>query len=560
MADIVIVNPRFEVSFWGLETCMPLFGKRANMPIACLPLLAALVPRHHDVSIVDENIEALDFDRLARADMVCLTGMSLQGHRIRDILSELRARGVFTVVGGPMATVEPEELEDLADVIFIGEADLTWPQFIRDWEQGKHRSRYTQDEKTDLATLPRPRLELIKTQHYMFGSLQISRGCPFTCEFCDIIVTFGRKPRLKTSTQVLEELDGFLRAGVKIVFIVDDNLIGNKKAIKPILEDIIAWQEARGYPLTFFTEASLDLAEEDDLMALMGRAGFQSVFVGIESPNEASLKETKKLQNVRPRAGTLLDRVHRIQRHGLDVWCGMIVGFDHDDETVFEGIPRFLDEARLANALVGQLFAIPTTPLHKRLKAEGRLHSEEESGRLGTNVVPLLMKPQDMRQGFSNLMKGLYSAESYFRRVDDLFLTERFAYAVHRLPYWRNHRWAWSKRYIGNYLKAIVLWSRLSRSVDDPALLARYRQQVRRVLLTRAGEPHILFNYLIKIAMHFHYVSITTQLRSSDDEDAAMPGSVLSFSRSAAPRRAVASPRSKALSEVPPAQRVSAER
>src|SRR5687768_14265342 len=345
MADIVIINPRFDISFWGLERCLPLFGKRANLPVACLPLLAALVPNHHEVTLIDENVEDIDFERLARADLVCLTGMSIQGNRLIEILQKVKSRGVMTAVGGPMATVEPESLEGHADVIFVGEADETWPQFLRDWEQGCPKSRYEQREKTDLTKLPLPRIDLLKVDRYMFGSLQISRGCPFTCEFCDIIVTFGRRPRLKTSEQVLAELEGFVQAGFNIVFIVDDNLIGNKKAIKPILRDIIQWQQEREYPLTLFTEASLDLAEDEELMDLMGRANFQNVFIGIETPNEESLRETKKLQNVRPNAGTLLERVHRVQNTGIDVWCGMIVGFDHDDPSIFDVMPRFLAES-----------------------------------------------------------------------------------------------------------------------------------------------------------------------------------------------------------------------
>ena len=257
MADIVIVNPRFEISFWGLEHCMPLFGKQANLPVACLGLLAALVPDHHDVTLIDENVEEIDFYRLGRADMVCVTGMNIQGRRLIEILEEVRARGVMTVVGGPMATVEPEALEELADVLFVGEADETWPEFLAAWEKGQHKSRYEQGEKTDVTKLPVPRTDLLKINRYMFGSMQISRGCPFTCEFCDIIVTFGRRPRLKTSEQVIAELEDFLQAGFKMVFVVDDNLIGNKKAIKAVLRDIIRWQQARAYPLTLFTEASL---------------------------------------------------------------------------------------------------------------------------------------------------------------------------------------------------------------------------------------------------------------------------------------------------------------
>jgi len=290
----------------------PPSGKRANLPVACLALLASLVPHQHEVRLIDENVEDIDFARLASADLVCLTGMSIQGRRVREILEEVRSLGVMTVVGGPLATVEEETLDGLADVVFVGEADETWPQFLRHWEQGRYKSRYEQQEKTDVTRLPLPRIGLLKTDRYMFGSMQISRGCPFTCEFCDIIVTFGRRPRLKTSAQVLAELEGFRRAGLNIIFVVDDNLIGNRKAIKPILRDIIEWQQQRAYPLTLFTEASIDLAEDEELMELMGLANFQSVFVGIESPNEDSLLETKKVQSVRPNAGTLLDRVRRI--------------------------------------------------------------------------------------------------------------------------------------------------------------------------------------------------------------------------------------------------------
>jgi radical SAM superfamily enzyme YgiQ (UPF0313 family) len=312
----------------------------------------------------------------------------------------------------------------------------TWPQFLHDWDLGCHKSRYEQQEKTDVTRLPLPRIDLLKTDRYMFGSMQISRGCPFTCEFCDIIVTFGRRPRLKTSEQILAELESFRKAGFRIVFVVDDNLIGNKKAIKPILSDIVRWQQERGYPLALCTEATLDLAEDEELMQLMGLANFWSVFVGIESPNEASLIETKKLQNVRPKAGTLLERVHRIQSHGLEVWCGMIVGFDHDDRAIFDAIPKFIDDARIGNALIGLLHAIPTTPLHVRLKESGRLNDEEASNRYGTNVVPLLMSREELRDGFVDAMRKAYTLDAYFGRTDALFIGDGFRFAPQQRDYW----------------------------------------------------------------------------------------------------------------------------
>lgn len=527
MSDIVIINPRFNVSFWGMEKSMGLLGKRANLPVACLPLLAALVPDHHDVTIIDENVEEIDFDRVERADLVCVTGMSVQGNRLRQVLQEARMRGCFTAVGGPMATVEPERLEDLADVLFVGEADTTFPQFLIDWEQGKHKRRYEQLHKTDLTSLPAPKVGLLKSSRYMFGSMQISRGCPFTCEFCDIIVTFGRKPRLKSSEQVLSELDAYVREGMRIVFIVDDNLIGNKKAIKPILRDITSWQEARGYPLTLFTEASLDLAEDEELMDLMGRAGFQSVFIGIESPNEAALKETKKLQNVRPRAGSLLERVHRIQDHGLDVWCGMIVGFDSDDASVFDALPRFLAQSHIGSALVGLLHAIPTTPLHARLKGEGRLSSDSDSDLYGTNVIPLGLDRRDLRDGFLRVMRDLYTPQAYFSRVDSLFLDRRFKFTVHGLDYWRTHRWKWFARFTANYVRFAVLASRLLMYVEQPELRTAYLQQLLRIVRRRYAEPHILFIYAIKIAMHYHYDALVA---ANGD---AVPNGLRSFSRDA---------------------------
>jgi radical SAM superfamily enzyme YgiQ (UPF0313 family) len=530
VADIVIVNPRFDLSFWGMERCMGLLGKRANLPVACLSLLAALVPRHHDVTLIDENVEPIDFEQLGRADMVCLTGMSVQAQRLREILKEVRARGVLTVVGGAMATVEPEQLEGLADVIFVGEADVTWPQFLREWEEGRHCARYVQAERTDLTQLPLPRLELLKTQHYLFGSLQISRGCPFTCEFCDIIVTFGRKPRHKTSEQVLAELDSQRRAGLKVVLVVDDNLIGNKKAIKPILRAIIKWQQERAYPLILFTEASLDLAEDDELMELMGLAGFNSVFIGLESPNEASLKETKKLQNIRPQAGTMIERVHRVQAHGLDVWCGMIVGFDHDDASVFKVMPDFLIEARLATSMIGLLHAIPTTPLYKRLKTEGRLNDMAETARLGTNVVPLGIDREELAMRFATLMRAVYAADAYFDRLDALFVRDRFKFAMQRLSYWREHRLAWVKTVAEHYVKFFVLAARLLLGVEDRDLRTKYRQQLLRVMRVRAFEPHILFVYAVKTALHYHYAAITGAWGPTAGGLHAVPDGMRSFS------------------------------
>jgi radical SAM superfamily enzyme YgiQ (UPF0313 family) len=265
----VLINPRFTPSYWGMNYALPFLGASAVLPVINLPLLAALTPPGHTVTLIDENVEPIDFARCARADIVGLTGMHVQRGRMHAIVAELKQRGIFTVIGGPWVTVFPQDFGDTPDVIFIGEAEQTWPRFLAEWAAGQHRRRYEQDEKTDMASVPAPRLDLLPMHKYLYGSVQLSRGCPFTCEFCDIIVVFGRRPRVKTARQVITELESCLAVGRDNLFIVDDNLIGNKKAIKAILLEIIAWQEAHGYPLKLATEASIDLAEDDELLRLM---------------------------------------------------------------------------------------------------------------------------------------------------------------------------------------------------------------------------------------------------------------------------------------------------
>jgi radical SAM superfamily enzyme YgiQ (UPF0313 family) len=370
MPDIVLINPRLEISNYGLEHALPFLGRKAVAPVASLPLLAALTPAGFQVTVIDENVEPIDFARCAAADIVGVTGMVVHRLRMREILVELKRRGCFTVVGGPWITVWEEDFGELADVVFIGEAEETWPQFLSDWRAGAWQRRYEQCQRTDMSRVPAPRLDLLKMDRYAFGNIQFSRGCPFTCEFCDIIVVFGRRPRFKTVPQVIAELDQLAGHGIDTVFVVDDNLVGNKKAIKQLLPLVIEWQEKNGYPMSFLAEASLDLADDPELLSLMVEANFSTVFVGIETPNEAALRETKKLQNLR-KGGSMLDKVHAIQAAGLEVWSGMIVGFDSDRADIFEIQRRFVEEARIINALVNLLVAIPKTPLHERLTREG---------------------------------------------------------------------------------------------------------------------------------------------------------------------------------------------
>jgi len=513
MADIVLINPRFEISFWGLEHALPFMGKRASLPVAALPLLAALTPPPHRVTLIDEGVEAIDFDRCARADIVGVTGMVVQRRRMREILAELKARGVFTAVGGPWVSVKEDYFERLADTIFVGEAEETWPRFLRDWEQGAPQRRYEQAEKTDMTRVPAPRLDLLKMRRYAFGSVQFSRGCPFQCEFCDIIVMLGRRPRLKTAAQILIELENLRAQGMSTVFIVDDNLIGNKKAIKEVLREVIAWQERKGYPRTFVTEASIDLADDAELMSLMVEANIVAVFVGIESPNEASLRETKKLQNLRE-GGSVIEKVRRIQAAGMEVWAGMILGFDNDDAGVFEAHRAFLAEARISTAMVGMLSAIPRTPLHERLVGAGRLDLADDPA-YGTNVMPLQMSRETLSQGYVRLMESLYGPTAYFDRLDDLYLFDRIDVdrAWHR--YGKRHPWRGRMRRLRLWLETGGLMTRLMLRVPDAALRREYRRRVRASLRVRR-DPFIVRIYAIKSAMHYHALNLARRLAAPD--------------------------------------------
>ena len=513
MADIVLINPRFEESYWGLEHALPLFGKRANLPIASMPLLAALTPAEHHITLLDENVAPIDFDRVARADIVGLTGMIVQRFRMREILEELNARGAFVVVGGPWVTVKEDYFGDLADVIFVGEAEETWPRFLDEWQQGRHQPRYEQLEKTDMTRVPCPRYDQIDARHYMFGSLQISRGCPFQCEFCDIIVTFGRRPRLKTSAQVIAELEAMRAIGMEMVFIVDDNLIGNKKAIAPVLRDVGQWQRDNGYPFMFFTEASLDLADDPPLMQLMADANIQAVFVGIESPNAESLRETLKFQNLRA-GGSMIEKIHAIQTAGMEVWTGMIVDFDHDDETIFDAQVEFLRDARVVHSSLGMLTAIPKTPLYDRLAAEDRLDLDDPPA-CGTNVIPLRLSREALCDGYIRVMQQLFDVTAFFDRADSLYHDTSFQFNRAQRAYWRRHPLVWLKAQTRYLVQSAVLYRRLMRYVAEPELRREYRRRLGKLWRLRR-EPAALFIYLIKCAAHYHYQRMAGRMSRED--------------------------------------------
>ncbi|HET8531693.1 MAG TPA: B12-binding domain-containing radical SAM protein [Methylomirabilota bacterium] len=415
---LYLIAPKNPESFWTFDRILPSLRKRCVFPNLALPTVAGLTPPPHEVVLCDENVEAIDFD--TDADVVGITGFVIHKRRMFEIAEAFRRRGKLVVAGGPFATLCPEELHDKVDVLFVGEAEYTWPRFVRDYEAGRWQAEYRQEEKPSMLDSPLPRFDLLRVDRYRSMAIQFARGCPFNCEFCDIIVMYGRRPRTKSTAQVLAEVEAIHRLGVANIFVVDDNFIGNKKEAKELLRALAAWQEARHYPLEFMTEVSLNVAQDDELLALMKRAHFTTIFVGIESPRAASLLETKKTQNTRE---DIVTSVHRIQAAGIEVMAGMIVGFDHDDPSIFEEQFQFIQQARIPISMTGMLNAVPKTPLHARLKAAGRLIADSVGDQfVFTNVVPGGMSRLELYEGYRSLLRRLYSYRAYRRRAMDFIL------------------------------------------------------------------------------------------------------------------------------------------
>lgn len=404
---LLLINPRFTESFWSFRFAVNdiVPGKRTLNPPLGLATLAALCPRHWQVTIVDENVESIPLD--PEADIVGVCGMGVQFPRQRELLNYYRSRGYYVVAGGSYASLCPEKYEALADTVIAGEAEYIWPTFCREFDGGTAQALYRETGTVALTDSPTPRFDLLKLSLYNTASMQFSRGCPYMCEFCDIIVMFGRRPRMKSVEQIGHELDALRAEGARQVFFVDDNLIGNRAQAKVLLRFLADYQAQHDYRFGFGTEASLNLAQDEELMDLMRMANFAWVFIGIETPDEAALKLTRKTQNM---GGDILGALRRIYAHGIDVLAGFIVGFDTDTLDTFDRQRHFIMDSGIQAAMVGLLTALPRTPLYQRLEQEGRLierADDTDNTRPGTNIVPKNMGYDDMVAAYQRLYRSL---------------------------------------------------------------------------------------------------------------------------------------------------------
>jgi radical SAM superfamily enzyme YgiQ (UPF0313 family) len=412
---ILLVYPQSPDTFWSFKHVLHFVSKRSTYPPLGLLTIAAMLPEDWELKLVDLNTGRLRDEHLRWADYVMVSAMLVQKQSVEEIVARCAAFGKPVIAGGPLFTTGHSAFPNIQHFV-LGEAEDVMPQLVEDLKHGMLRPIYQAEDRPDITRVPAPRWDLVNLKHYVTMAVQFSRGCPYDCEFCDIIIMNGRVPRTKTPAQLIAELETLRQRGWKdMVFIVDDNFIGDKRRTKELLRELIAWRDRTRAEMGFLTEASVNLADDAELCGLMVRAGFTKVFLGIETPSAEALQECHKIQN---RGRDLVETVQTLQRAGLEVMGGFIVGFDSDKSDIFKRQFDFIQQSGVVTAMVGLLNALPQTKLWHRLKREGRL--EKDSTGNNTDVV-LNFKPklgkEYLQSGYRELMKKLYEPKVYYQRI-----------------------------------------------------------------------------------------------------------------------------------------------
>lgn len=424
----LLLYPKFPKSFWSFKYALPFIGKKSAFPPLGLLTLAAMLPGDWERKLIDLNVEDLNDEEIQRADFIFISAMVIQKESVKEIIGLAKKFNKKIIAGGPLFTTGYEEFSEDVDHFILGEAEISLPRFIEDYKSNNLKKFYKPhnlssegrkklNQWPDIKNTPLPLWELIDMKKYASMSIQFSRGCPFNCEFCDIVLLNGRFPRAKSKEQISDELSALYQRGWRgNVFFVDDNFIGNKEKLKKeILPAVISWMRENNFPFTFNTQVSINLADDRELMELMTRAGFDTVFIGIESPDEESLKECGKFQNINR---NLLDSIRLIQNQGLQVQAGFIIGFDQDTPSIFDRMILFIQRSGIATAMVGLLQAPPKTRLWERLKKEKRLISQPTGSNTDCtiNFIPR-MNLQSLNSGYKRVVNYIYSPKNYYQRL-----------------------------------------------------------------------------------------------------------------------------------------------
>jgi len=429
---ILLVYPQYPDTFWSFKHALKLASKKASFPPLGILTVAAMLPQEWEKKLVDMNVAPLTDEAIKWADYVFISAMTVQRDSVKEVISRSKELDTKVVAGGPLFTTDHKEFEGV-DHFVLGEAEITLAPFLEDLKNNCAKHIYESQERPDITKTPIPLWSLINMKKYSSMNIQYSRGCPFNCEFCDIIILNGHTPRTKDGAQMVAELDALYRHGWRGgVFIVDDNFIGNKKKLKAeTLPAIIEWTKTKRYAIALATEASINLADDEELMKLMAKAGFNQVFVGIETPNEASLVECAKSQN---QNRDLVSSVKKIQNYGMEVQGGFIVGFDSDPLSIFRSQINFIQKSGIVTAMVGLLNAPPGTRLYQRLKKENRLLKRFSGDQMdcSLNFIPK-MNHETLINGYKNILNTIYSPKQYYERIKT-FLKEYRPIKREQLP------------------------------------------------------------------------------------------------------------------------------
>jgi radical SAM superfamily enzyme YgiQ (UPF0313 family) len=455
MKNALLIYPEYPDTFWAFKHALKFVHRKAAYPPLGLLTVASLLPQDWNTELVDLNIEKLRDEKLNRADYILISAMNVQRKSAKEVISKCKLKGKKIIAGGPLFTSDYTEYQDV-DYLVLNEAELTLPRFLSDLEAGSPKHLYSTTEFADISKTPVPRWSLIDLSKYSTMNIQYSRGCPYDCEFCDITLLFGRKVRTKKQEQVIEELEALRRVGWRNeIFIVDDNFIGNKFKLKhEILPAIIDWQSKLKIPHSLSTQVSIELADDPELINLMAKAGFDKVFIGIETPHADSLKECNKFKNENR---NMLASVNKLQHSGLEVMGGFIVGFDNDPSSIFDSQVEFIQRSGIVTAMVGLLTALPDSKLYHRLHREKRIlkQSSGDNTDFHINFIPK-MKQEELIAGYERLLSKIYSPKAYYERVKTFLKAYRQT---------RRKRNRISFRYLIALLKSLFymgLWSRFS--------------------------------------------------------------------------------------------------
>lgn len=451
---VLLLYPDYPDTFWSFKHALSFISKRAVHPPLGLLTVAAMLPDEWEKRLIDMNVAHLKDKDLQWADCVFISAMAVQRKSAKELISRCKAWGLKVVAGGPLFTSSPEDFPEV-DHLVLNEAEITLPLFLKDLDEGTARPLYSSGSFPNLERTPVPLWSLVDMKRYVSMNIQYSRGCPFNCEFCDITTLYGRRTRTKNAAQILQELETLYLTGWRGgVFFVDDNFIGNKKELKEnVLPQMIDWMKRRRHPFTFATEASINLADDEELMTLMIQAGFDSVFVGIETPDDAALKECKKFQNTHR---DLIASVDKIQKSGLRMRGGFIVGFDSDSPTIFERQIEFIQRSKIVTAMVGMLNAPRGSQLYQRLFKEGRLLKDVtgDNTDFSTNIIPK-MGYQQLAEGYRKIVNSIYSPPLYYERVKGFL--KRYKPLEKRQWHFHFRYLRWHFPYLGAPFKALMI-------------------------------------------------------------------------------------------------------